>query len=496
MQTKRAKVLFEEHRQRIFKETDRLFAYLMVLQWIAAILTALIISPRAWYGTVSRVHIHVWTAIFLGGTISAYPLFLAIRYPGAPITRYVIGVAQMLWSAILIHLTGGRIETHFHVFGSLAFLAFYRDWTVLIPATVVVATDHFVRGIVWPQSVYGVLSVSPWRWLEHAWWVIFEDAFLFISCRRSVKEMWRISDHTAKLEMTNQIIEAEVAKRTEELQTANQRLKAEIREREIAEHELQEAQTQLIESEKTATVAHLAAGAAHEVKNPLAIIRQGVDFLSSETSGMKDKRVTTEVLGDMSNAVNRADFIIRGLLDVSSQSKFNPAPEDLNKIINQAFALTKNQLDRKRIRLARALDAGLPAVRLDKNRVIQVFINLIDNAVDAMQDAGVITVKTYVKNHNDLSDSDRASFKNPDKLIVAEIFDTGSGILEGSLEQVFEPFFTTKRNIGGVGLGLVIARSIIQMHGGSIQIKNRVGAEGTCVSIFFPFRVDMDKQAA
>ena len=95
----------------------------------------------------------------------------------------------MLMGALLIHLTGGRIETHFHVFGSLAFLAFYRDWRVLVPATIVVALDHLLRGIFWPQSVYGVLVASQWRWLEHAAWVVFEDVFLVVSCLRSVAEM-------------------------------------------------------------------------------------------------------------------------------------------------------------------------------------------------------------------------------------------------------------------------------------------------------------------
>src|SRR6185295_14636106 len=101
--------------------------------------------------------------------------------PGVASTRYVIAVAQMLWSALLIHLTGGRIETHFHVFGSLAFLAWYRDWKVLMTATVVVASDHMLRGMFWPQSVYGVLNAAPWRTLEHGAWVIFEDIFLLIS---------------------------------------------------------------------------------------------------------------------------------------------------------------------------------------------------------------------------------------------------------------------------------------------------------------------------
>ena len=106
----------------------------------------------------------------------------------------------MLMGALLIHLTGGRLETHFHVFGSLAFLAFYRDWRVLIPATIVVALDHMLRGMFWPQSVYGVLVVSQWRWVEHAAWVIFEDVFLVVSCLRSVAEMRETAERTATLE--------------------------------------------------------------------------------------------------------------------------------------------------------------------------------------------------------------------------------------------------------------------------------------------------------
>ena len=81
---------------------------------------------------------------------------------------------------LLIHLTGGRIETHFHIFGSLAFLAFYRDWRVLITASAVVAIDHYVRGIFWTRSIFGVLTTSPWRWLEHVGWVVYEDLFLIL----------------------------------------------------------------------------------------------------------------------------------------------------------------------------------------------------------------------------------------------------------------------------------------------------------------------------
>src|SRR4051794_16782512 len=158
--------LFVEDRQRVYYKTDRLFAGLMLFQWMAGIAAACFISPRAWAGASSSVHPHVWAAVVLGAMTNLFPATMAMLYPGRVITRMTISAGQALTSGLLIHLTGGRIETHFHVFGSLAFLSFYRDWRVLIPATVVTAADHFLRGAFLPQSVYGVITANNWRWLE------------------------------------------------------------------------------------------------------------------------------------------------------------------------------------------------------------------------------------------------------------------------------------------------------------------------------------------
>jgi two-component system, sensor histidine kinase and response regulator len=196
----RTEELFASSQHSIHQRTDRLFAGLMGVQWIGGIAFALWVSPLAWAGSTSRVHVHVWAAVVLGGLISLFPAILGMLRPGRPSTRYTIATAQMLMGALLIHLSGGRIETHFHVFGSLAFLAFYRDWRVLVPATIVVALDHMLRGIFWPQSVYGVLVASHWRWVEHAAWVIFEDIFLIVSCRRGMVEMRETAERTATLE--------------------------------------------------------------------------------------------------------------------------------------------------------------------------------------------------------------------------------------------------------------------------------------------------------
>jgi PAS domain S-box-containing protein len=204
--SRRAELLFDTHRRTNFKHTDRVFAGLMFFQWLAGIAAALWIAPRTWEGYYSQTHPHVWVALLLGGTIVSFPILLALTRPGSVVTRHTIAVAQMLCSALLIHLTGGRIETHFHVFGSLAFLSFYRDYRVLLSATVVVAADHFLRGLYWPQSVYGTILASQWRWLEHAAWVIFEDVFLIRACIRGTAETREMAHRQAQLEATNETV--------------------------------------------------------------------------------------------------------------------------------------------------------------------------------------------------------------------------------------------------------------------------------------------------
>jgi hypothetical protein len=179
---------------------ERMFLWLMVAQWLFGVFVAVTVSPFAWEGKTRVVSNHVWAAVVLGGLLSGLPIVLIILRPGWVGTRHVIAFSQVMWSALLIHLTGGRIETHFHVFGSLAFLAFYRDWKVLVTATVTVAADHFVRGLVMPESVYGVADASIWRFLEHAGWVVFEVSVLSYGIWLSLRELRRIAENVAQVE--------------------------------------------------------------------------------------------------------------------------------------------------------------------------------------------------------------------------------------------------------------------------------------------------------
>lgn len=204
----RASELFLAHLREVHVKTDRMFALLLGVEWFVGIFFACFISPLAWSGANSSIHPHLLAAIFLGGALVSAPILLAWRVPGSTLTRHVIAFSQMLMSALLIHLTGGRIETHFHVFGSLAFIGFYRDWRVLITATLTVAVDHLLRGLFYPQSVYGVLTPTFWRTFEHAGWVLFEVFFLVQAARNSLKEMTTIAERQAGLEEANLELQA------------------------------------------------------------------------------------------------------------------------------------------------------------------------------------------------------------------------------------------------------------------------------------------------
>jgi signal transduction histidine kinase len=220
----RAAEIRNEHLNTRRVRIDRMFCGLLVVQYVAGIIGALTVSPYAWEGKVHTVHLHVWVAVLGGAGIIILPILLAIFRPGTKLTRHVIAASQMLSSALLIHLTGGRIETHFHVFGSLAFLAFYLDWTVLTTATVVVAADHFLRGIFWPESVYGVANPEWWRFLEHAGWVAFEDVFLIWSCVLGQREIASSAMRQAEVEQVSeqeQLKSAALAMAMAEMQSAS-----------------------------------------------------------------------------------------------------------------------------------------------------------------------------------------------------------------------------------------------------------------------------------
>lgn len=222
---RRASAAFEDLQHSVYVDTDYLFAALIVVQWVAAIIAAACLTPPSYTGWQDWLNVHVGDAFFIGAAIAAPPLVLVLMRPGTVLTRHTIAVSEMLYSALLIEITGGRIETHFHIFGALALLAFYRDWRVLITASAVIAVHHEVLGLLAPQHLYGVQMIQPWRAAEHTGWVLFEDIFLIISIAQRLKEMRGLAGRQAELEAAKADVERKVTLRTAELEQSRAMLR-------------------------------------------------------------------------------------------------------------------------------------------------------------------------------------------------------------------------------------------------------------------------------
>ena len=231
--------------------------------------------------------------------------------------------------------------------------------------------------------------------------------------------------------------------------------------------DLQLVQWKLIETERLEAVGQLAAGVAHEVKNPLMTLLTGVHYLMQHVPPT-DGNVRT-LLEDMHEAVKRADAVIMGLLDFSAPRQLALAPADLNAVVQRSTGMVKHEMTKARLTLDLDLSADLPPLALDVFKLQQVLVNVLTNAAHATPPGGRITVRTYRRGVQLVSDG----LETGDEVIVLEVDDSGSGIPEEALGKLFDPFFTTKPTGQGTGLGLAVSRQIVEMHGGSISIGNR-----------------------
>jgi signal transduction histidine kinase len=239
--------------------------------------------------------------------------------------------------------------------------------------------------------------------------------------------------------------------------------------------ELRALQMQLIEAEKMKSIGRLAAGIAHEVKNPLAVIRMGADFLSKH-SAAADPTVRA-VIGEMLQSVERADAVIRGLLDYSAPHTLELAEAGLNEIVQQALTLVRGEMLAGRHFVVTELKEGLPPLKVDALKISQVVVNLIVNALHAMEDGGTLTIRTRTRQITgvgpNIGDSRSEAFHAGDRVVCLDIEDTGPGIPADMIPKLFDPFFTTKPTGKGTGLGLTVAKSIIDLHRGTIEVANK-----------------------
>lgn len=249
---------------------------------------------------------------------------------------------------------------------------------------------------------------------------------------------------------------------------------------------LQNTQDQLIQAEKLNAVGQLASGIAHEVRNPLGIITQGIGYLERKDQG--NEKSVSEVLIILKDSVKRADEIINGLLDFSKVTTLSLQPQDLNSIVNSSLNLVRNQFQLKNVEIVTKTGKDIPSILVDKNKIEQVFINILLNAFQAMPQGGKIIIRSYVKELKEikvnLSDKEKENFKATEKLAVVEFEDSGVGISQENINKMFDPFFTTKGPGGGTGLGLSVSRNILNMHKSLIFVESQLG-RGTKITIIF-----------
>jgi signal transduction histidine kinase len=398
-------------------------------------------------------------------------------------TRYVIATAQMLHSAMLIHLSGGRIETHFHIFGSLAFLSFYRDWRVLVPATIVVALDHALRGMFWPESVFGVAVVSQWRWLEHTGWVVFEDIFLVWACVRGARELAMLATRQAELEMANLQVEAEVTRQTARLESVSQ---------------------ELIGAGRRAGMAEIATGVLHNVGNALNSVNVSASVALRK---LKDSEISSLVrVGEIlqTNQANLPAFLTadergkqlpgfmidlseclnqehKGLMEelqvvatgldhikqiVGAQQQHAKSGSVREKVIPAAIFEKAIEMDlgvagTQNLIIVREFQ-DLPPVALDKHKLLQILINLLSNAKKAV----IASSQTEKQIHLGVSKIDTGD----ESTLRFAVKDNGVGIGSEHLTKIFAHGFTTRED--GHGFGLHSAANAAREMGGNLSVAS------------------------
>jgi PAS domain S-box-containing protein len=250
---------------------------------------------------------------------------------------------------------------------------------------------------------------------------------------------------------------------------------------------LETTQLQLIEAEKLKTVGRLAAGIAHEVKNPLAVVTLGMDFLKQQ---LADSKEMMDVLNDMQVAAEKANNVIFELLDYSSPHEISMVPESINEPIEHVLTFMRHNFKEAHIELQLELSPNLPTVLMDTKKMEQVFINLFLNAISVMPDGGQLAVSSHTQKMqqagSNVSSKMTECFRIGDQTVIIEVKDTGGGLSEAALEKAFDPFYSSKSTGDGTGLGLSVTRSIVDIHRGLITLENRKTTQGVCARLIFP----------
>ncbi|MEK7279827.1 MAG: ATP-binding protein, partial [Nitrospirota bacterium] len=229
--------------------------------------------------------------------------------------------------------------------------------------------------------------------------------------------------------------------------------------------ELKSTQAQLIHSAKLAAIGELAGHIAHEINNPLTSVLGYTSLLIETETDSERKKQLNIIEGEGL----RARDIVKKLLDFAHQIEPKRERVDIKHIIEVVLSLVTGPAGTSNIAIKAEYTEGLPDILVDVSQIEQVFLNIINNSMDAMPDGGILTVKSFLAGG----------------YLAVSVSDTGRGIEAKTISRIFEPFFTTKDKVSGAGLGLSVSLGIIERHGGKIDVESSVG-EGTKFTVRLP----------
>lgn len=420
--------LFDDYQQGLRRNADRAFGWLMLLQWALFAVAAAVYSSATWLSILA-----------LGTLVAAPTLYIGLLAPGQySSARYIIALAQMSFSALLVYFFSDHMEAPLHIFLSLAFITVYRDWRLLISATLFFILAQLVLSNVLPLMGFPPPETIPWHWAEQTAWLLFANIFLIYTCRRAIKEMWR-----------NAAIQAELMKmRIDSEQIHIKRM-------------------------------HFFSVVSHELRTPLNGIIGYSDFLANASLPPEQKEYAT-IIKQCSDTLLK---LINDLLDFSKidSGRFEIEPhqfkvQEICQHIQNVFAL---ECQKKNLSLCFNISEEIPQELVgDSHRIRQVLTNIVGNAVK-FTPAGQIQISLC---------------RSPDKdsRFLWSVQDTGIGIKKEYLSSIFSPYSqehpSTSRNYGGTGLGLATSKKLVELMGGQLKVESRYG-QGTKFIFSIPLKI-------
>ena len=428
---------------------------LMAFQWVWLVSNVLSSGPVN-EGAVYSISPIGLVYIISASALALITFYLGLYHSGAKYTRHGIAAVQVIFATILCHATGGGGASYIHVFGSLAFIAFYRDPMVILSASLVLIGKFTIH---WVSNEHmGGQFASGRQLLEFISWIFVEDVFLFMFCVKSRLLLRQVSLRQSELMELNAKFEQEIADRTLELRSS---LMA-----------LEEQRSRVESASKMALLGEMSAGFAHEINNPLAIIKLTVDQLKDIAESEEiDRPLLKELAGELVASTSRTIKIVKSLKTFGREGKHDPFREmPIQEVVRDTLEICRGKFRSTGVELRLELDPENHYVSCRSVQVSQVILNLLQNAIDSIE--GMNEKWIQVKVGRDVHG------------VTISVTDSGAGIPAEIRESIFKSFFTTKEVGKGTGLGLALCKGIMDDHKGALTLDHE--SKNTCFVMRFP----------